>query len=172
MANYCDCDLLIKGTVQAVEEFLANVRGNGETFDFNQILPYPAHFQEADDRAELWKERNNDLSTFEQAESPPKDGYNNGGWEWCKENWGSAGGIESRIVRRWADAETNSVEINFLSPWSAPEGLIQYASNKFPNLKFVLVYYEGGCGFHGILECENGKILRDESADYFGSRGG
>jgi hypothetical protein len=172
MANYCDCDLVVKGDAQAVQEFLVRVQSDNDAFDFNQILPYPAHFQELDDRAEEWRKRNEGLSILEQTEPRPKDGYNNGGWEWCMGNWGTAGGIESKIVRAWGDAEVHAVEINFLSPCSPPESLIQYASSKFPKLQFVLVYYEGGCGFHGVLKCEGGKVLCDETAKYFGTRGG
>ena len=35
----------------------------------------------------------------------------------------------------------------------------------YPNLKFKLTYEEPGCGFCGILLCENGEVWEDSTED-------
>ena len=42
----------------------------------------------------------------------------------------------------------------------------------FPDLKFVLKYYEMGAAYQGEFVCEGGKVLKDEAREYCGDRGG
>jgi hypothetical protein len=60
----------------------------------------------------------------------------------------------------------------FDTAWSPPLPVIQAASNKFLAVRLTLRYYEGGCGFKGILVCKAGQVLRNECGEYRGRRGG
>jgi hypothetical protein len=60
----------------------------------------------------------------------------------------------------------------FATAWSPPKKIINAMSQKFPTLAFTLKYFERGCAFNGIYEVENGVVLDDRCADYFGNRGG
>jgi hypothetical protein len=46
------------------------------------------------------------------------------------------------------------------------------ASARYPDLSFTLWFWNGCDGFKGCLVARAGEVLKDESHDYFGPRGG
>ena len=75
--------------------------------------------------------------------------------EWCRNHWGT----------KWDACEVSCIPdgdelvYGFETAWSPPSPVMMKASRQFPSLHFRLVYAEGGAGFWGEEEYENGKML-------------
>ena len=70
------------------------------------------------------------------------------------------------------NATDQRADLGFDTAWSPPEPVIMELSRQFPKLTFTLKYWEGGCGFRGILRVKAGKVLYAANYDYKGNRGG
>ena len=100
-----------------------------------------------------------------------KDGFNQGGYNWCVQNYGSKWGISKSELTN-DDSEWGTLEYSFQSAWSPVKPLILKMSQLFPNLVFTLRYFERGMAFHGIYEVKNGEVKEEEETKYYGNRGG
>lgn len=161
MPNYCDNELWIRGDITFRRDFIDFARSNDRVLDFNQFVPYPAEWAEKD---RIWDEwwRNGHEG------QEPEYAYSKFGYEWSISFWGTKwNSLESRV-----DSNSRRTLYCFDTAWSPPTPVILAMSQKFPNLNFKLKYWEQGCAFKGICECENGVVLRDESSNYRGYRGG
>lgn len=181
MPNWCECDLKVQGTKKNVEEFLRLVKSDESDFDFDRLIPYPENFKELDRIAAEWDKVHLLPRSEELWKTRPKDGYNQGGYEWCIKNWGTKWNaedvqIEEIISWYWSALPDGtplvSVEIHFSTAWSPPLPVIERASELFEELCFELRHFECGCAFNGLLRCEHGEITADKSGDYYGNRGG
>ncbi len=171
MPNWCECDLTIEGTARDLRAFLEFCGGG---FSFDRFIPYPEEYRTLDEAARRWDEQRR--ADPEGCPGPrPKDGFNQGGYDWCVENWGTKWDA-CEVVMPGAlpscDGGPLEIEITFETAWAPPLMVILAASRRFPALAFDLKYFEGGQGFNGWLRCEAGKVVVDESGDYFGRRGG
>lgn len=173
MPNWCECDLTVEGTARGLREFLEFC---GERFKFDRFIPYPEEYRVLDEAARRWDEQCE--AGPENCRGPrPKDGFNQGGYEWCIENWGTKWDAR-RVVMPAGPTDGDDgpdaleIEITFETAWAPPWPVILAASKRFPALAFDLRYFERGQGFNGWLRCEGGEVVVDESGDYFGSRGG
>jgi hypothetical protein len=170
MPNWCECDWYVEGARERIEAFLALAKGEERSLDFGRFIPYPEEFAARDRAAALWHE----LPPERRPDECPTDGYNSGGYEWCIVHWGTKwqparttiGGIETV----WDGLAR--LAISFETAWSPPLPIVERAAQLFADLAFDLRYFEGGMGFHGQFRCEEGEVVRDETADYYGCRGG
>ena len=141
----------------------------------NSFIPYPTVFKTRDIEARRIRDIVEALPKMErdrwfEKNSWPKDGYNQGGYAWCCENWGT----------KWDFANTSKplelIEGGFVytfdTAWSPPRPVVLKMSTLFPRLIFTLRYWEGGMAFKGTFKVHNGYILKDVSSHYFGGRGG
>ena len=53
MPNWCENDLTVSGSKEAVEEFLKFAAGE-IPFDFNRFIPYPEEFRRLDELVKAW----------------------------------------------------------------------------------------------------------------------
>jgi len=180
MPNWCENSLYIRGPHEDLKRFVEFARSPEGVFDFNRFIPYPERFERLDRLAELWEAwkagrvKLDELSEEEIAflvkcRERPLDGYNQGGYDWCVENWGT----------KWNACEAylyfhgeNEVVYNFDTAWSPPLPVIRKASELFPSLEFRLEFFEAGMGFCGKYVCKGGKVLEEEWSEYHGDRGG
>lgn len=115
MPNWCENDLIVTGKREDVEAFLAAASGFDHGADkkteenplcFDKFIPYPQKFLDMDAAAEKRREEIKAMSEEERAklkqdELWPKDGYNQGGYEWCVANWGT----------KWCACHTRKPEV-------------------------------------------------------------
>ena len=89
-------------------------------------------------------------------------------YDWSVENWGTKwnASVGTREERR------TSFLLTFDTAWSPPTPIVKALSEKYPNNKFSLRYYEGGMGYKGHFAMKGGKIVADEYGKYRGRRGG
>jgi len=166
--NHCEQDLYVSGPRADVDALMEFVREDGDgphagAFSANKIIAYPKEYADAD--AALCK--------AEKARVPyddrPKDGFNHGGYEWCREHWGSKWGAYDSEVERTVEGAT----FHFTSAWSPIKPVIEALSQRFPTLTLRLDFFEGGMGFSGTTEWKAGKVVREEEdSKYAGGRGG
>jgi hypothetical protein len=169
MPNWCECDLFIEGPSAKIDEFLRLVKTEQSEFDFDRLIPYPEHFKKQDDLAAEWDRLHPPPRTGEIWKERPKDGYNQGGYEWCIESWGTKWNASRIQIDR---NHPEHVEINFDTAWSPPLPVIERACKLFSELRFDLRYFECGDGFNGMFACEHGEVVTHISGEYFGNRGG
>lgn len=168
MPNHVDHDCTILGPerdVQDLCEFYLDDRGAPEA---DALIPYPEEFRIADDLVEQWRENG-------RVGPPPKDGYNQGGYEWCVENWGSkwgpynGRGVTANPIKRKGQRK---VTLRFFTAWAPAIPVYAALAQRFPRCTLRVWYYEAGSGFKGKLIYKNGNCLLDWQGDYRGRRGG
>lgn len=171
MPNHVANDLYISGPKRDVDAFFEAVRGKSDEYgtthiDADKLIPYPKHFADADEASRAFRAKNPKAPWSDG----PKDGYNNGGYEWCVSNWGTKWGFYSfSDVRR----TKTGASVSFQTAWSPAIPLFDAMARKFPSLTFRVRYFERGMGFKGLYEVKGTEVLRDEySTGYTGQRGG
>lgn len=149
MPNWCSNNLHVEGPKESLDTFETLLKTGEGDLDFNLFIPYPKRYKALDDIAKevtekLKKEAGNpyhiDWSKI------PKDGYNQGGYDWCISNWGTKWNACEASIDRTSDVSMSGW---FDTAWSPPLGVLKAMSEKFPDLKFELNYSEEGMGFKG-----------------------
>src|ERR1700690_871409 len=105
----------------ALEELQKLMKTEHHPFDFNALIPYPTQYQVLDDaRRTLEKEVG-----LVKAMSV-KDGYNQGGYEWCVNHWGT----------KWNAYEVAYTDgVYFQTAWSTPLPIWAELSKRFPDMR-------------------------------------
>ena len=179
MPNWCENELTITGPLAEVSALMEAVRGNGvlgddETpFDFNKIIPYPDSFKRLDIESDAIQKKIDAMSNKDRAEyiarhGWPKDGYNQGGYQWCAKEWGTKWPACNPVV---SDRKYGK-HIAFRTPWGPPKPVIAALSKQFPKVKLTLRFWEGGMQFKGKEVYKGGVSLLSVKSDYYGNRGG
>ena len=168
MPNWCVNKLTVEGPkterarffraasgLQPHESIIERLNGREPpTLDFNVFIPYPAHFTELDALAEAERKKGN---------NHVKDGFNQGGYEWCIKHWGT----------KWnVDCTRRGNVLRFETAWSPPLPVMAAMATRFPALTFTLRYYEGGQGFQGKAVWRDGKEVENVQKAYHGNLGG
>ena len=159
MPNWCENELIVRGKQEKIDKLVDFMKSEDNEFDFNKIVPYPTKYKQLDLIAKVYEEEHpNDFK------GRPKNGYNQGGYEWCNDNWGT----------KWnaCDVILKDNKYYFNTAWSPPEPVIKKLSEKFPDLTLTLKYWEGGCGFRGMCKFKYGEKIGYSNHRYSGHRGG
>lgn len=131
-------------------------------FDFNVLVPYPAEWAAADDAHDKAMDEALKSEAKINFKDLPKDGYNNGGYRWCIDNWGT----------KW-----NAYEVVYdydcvylQTAWSTPGPIWIELSKHFPNLVLIVEYADEDRGSNcGVLAYVNGE-LKGSATDKAGLR--
>lgn len=116
---------------------------------FNTFIPYPEKYKKLDEKAKAHNKKTGEYI---------KDGFNQGGYEWCVENWGTKWDVfldKGDIGIR----DKNNLRFGFQSAWAPPVPFY----DKLVELGFKVEadYEEGGAGFIGVY-----KEGQDKSCDF------
>jgi len=169
MPNHVENELRVYGKLPRIAEVFSRYKSTEEHLDADKVIPYPEEFRDMDAaHKRLVEQAQAGLIPWDEAYKS-KDGYNSGGYDWCVTNWGTKWGMyrtsEPVFYKR-------SAYVFFESAWSPPLPVIYQMSRDFPDLLFVLRYWEGGVGFKGDYRCKGGEIIIDHEFEYRGGRGG
>lgn len=149
MPNHVYHALKVTGSKKVIDKMQKEMSVKAdESFgiDHNKLIPYPKEFAEADAAYKLGLR--------------DKDGYNNGGYRWCLDNWGTKWGFyEFNEWRR--DDSLNVAYINFSSAWSIGEEIYLALSRKYPTLRFETIIEEESDAFSGTMIFQAGEIIED-----------
>lgn len=120
MPNWCENELTITGPAQDLQAFRTRISEGEEISLLQAFLP---------------------MSEYHKTQ----EGYNDGGYEWCINTWGT----------KWPESDvsflsgTDYFSLRFMTPWSPPlEGLKAIAKMN-PSLTFAIHYQEEGCWYVG-----------------------
>ncbi|MEM2174133.1 MAG: hypothetical protein QXI58_00710 [Candidatus Micrarchaeia archaeon] len=187
MPNWCFNELEINcmGKTEKLKELKKLVATKNSAFSFTKIVPYPKEFKILDEingfdllnEAERQKKKERLFKKYAQELERikslgldiNKDGYNQGGYDWCLENWGTK--WDACNVELIID-DDYYLFYRFETAWSPPIPIIIELSKKFPDLWFQLRFFERGMGFCGIINVRNGEIEEKVELSYYGTHGG
>jgi len=194
MPNHCHNDLWLLGSPDEVAKILQHIGALAEEprFDFSTVIPYPEPWAEMDADMdalmalpkEEQKRRNAELrNKWDQVGLKRfRDGFNSGGHEWCRKEWGTKWSAY-RMARR--DYE-GTVCLTFQTAWAPPRP-VAVALSKMFDITLSLEWFEpsgcqNSCGgftcYNSIDATEMGReyephtIVRAWEAKYTGRRGG
>jgi hypothetical protein len=158
MPNFCQNRLEVSGDVAVIEQFANRVRKGNSILSFDSLIPTPPEMLVGD--ALL--------------------GASPAWYTWRCENWGTKWDAQDSLdvegvqqynkhfclVTQWMDG------VDFLTAWSPPSAFVEKASALYPELTFMLRFYEGGVGFAGEQCFEDGEliselILEDETSEEY-----
>lgn len=175
MPSYCHTTLTVSGQPEMVHHFVANAVGQPPgweektIFDFNQFVPYPKKFADLDIAA--WKRRKEIEAMPAEAQKNipwPKDGFNQGGYEWCCENWGTkwnAGEVSRAIGKAEGYKFKLEATYYFKTAWATPRPVIVAASTKYPKLAFLVQWRRDEN--EGEYKVKAGRVYGIRSRDLF-----
>ena len=146
MPNWC----YIRVTAYGDEDKLKEIEKIFESkTPFNDIFPMPDFKTIPNEKGELPKleqMKNPDGSILWETYNWP-DGTNDDRWyDWCIENWGTKWEAD---VTGFEVQDYDTLEIEFLTAWSPPQGVVEKLREKFPELTFQCFYDEPGCEIAG-----------------------
>ncbi|WP_020471530.1 DUF1281 family ferredoxin-like fold protein [Zavarzinella formosa] len=146
-----DCDT--NKASEVFEKIGNRTADDGELLiDFNTLIQYPERFALSDQERREW-EKANPKGDWNEA---PKDGYNQGGYEWCCKNWGTK-------WNAYAQKRLSEVAVYFETAWSTPEPIFSALSAWFPEVPFTVEYADEDIGSNaGIIQYRNGKKGEEE----------
>ena len=102
------------------------------------------------------KENNNDFA------NAPKDGYNQGGYAWCNQNWDTKWNACDVSINLYEEGVSR---VYFNTAWSPPVNVIKKLAEQFPAVLFELYYEEPGCCFKGEFSARGFNIIVDVTED-------
>ena len=142
MPNWCQNEVSIIGeegrAKEEIKHFLETCFEEGE-IDFEKIIPYPESAPSRADQPEDFMER---------LKHPFAKWYNDFGYDWCVENWGTKWGASSQQNDLGDDEE---LYLNFNTAWSPPQGIHDKIKEMLPNCSISWFYREDGMQVSGWL---------------------
>lgn len=131
----------------AFEQVKTLMKTEDSPFDFNVLIPYPEQYKVLDD-ARNEAEKQPDVKWHDL----PKDGFNQGGFEWCVSHWGT----------KWDAYEIGEDydAILFNTAWNTPRPIWAELSKRFPELYLKVEYASEDRGSNcGTLTYLNGELI-------------
>jgi hypothetical protein len=74
------------------------------------------------------------------------------------DRWGTKWNVSDCDI----DDDGGSITVWFETAWSPPIPIMEALTKKYPALSFTLEYSEGGVGFRGVFEGQNGEVIKDD----------
>jgi hypothetical protein len=160
----------VKGSKEDIKEFKKRFSSKDNPLDSKKIIPYPKDFELLDkinsysfndkDKYVPTDEEQRELvlMTLSEKYDMSSDGFNQGGYGWCVENWGSKWGICSPILHEETDT---SLDYNFQTAWSDGLLLVLEMSKVLPDLTFDLSCEEESGDFAYNMEIKGGQIIKE-----------
>ena len=175
MPNWCQNVLKVAGSEDKIKEFKREARFQTEQEIRALKLHEPSEWQKkGKSTTELIKMEQRNIAAwlkqpftfYKLVPQPPESerDYNSeegktceGGWDWYTWNcdhWGTKWDVSDCKIEQ---QNKNELTYRFNTAWSPPEDGIEEVSSKFPELSFLLIYFEAGMGFMGKSFFENGS---------------
>lgn len=177
MPNWCSGTLLITGPAADIKRFKDRASKGRKILNENSFIPYPSKFKKLDQIAiKITDKRNklieklisqdkeSEVAWKEATEQIPfiKDGFNQGGHDWCIEHWGTKWGFCDPEI---TDESSEKLAYRFDTAWSPIISVIKKMGKMFPSLSFEYEFEEPGMDFSGYFVVEKGTVTHQEYAD-------
>ena len=133
MPNWCWNEVQIIGNNNVIDRLKQAVKSDRNCFDFNKVIPYPEEYR------------------------------NNGGYQWCIDNWGTKWEANEPVVKRSYDGTMYAM---FSTAWSPSIPVTAKLAEIFPELHFEHCYEEGGNDFSGVATFIDGECIGSLEGTY------
>jgi hypothetical protein len=164
MPNWCNNTLHVDGDLNELADFKSKVlvpsNHDKDRLDFTMevLYPTPKELLEVTSPV-IWRGDDNDIEgkrIFEEKAKAIREKYGFDDWyDWRVSNWGTKWDVSDS----WVDEHNgDALSIEYNTAWGPNTAFIIYASSKYPNLNFRLLFEEPGCDFCGELICEDGEV--------------
>ena len=130
MPNWCKNKVRIEGDEEEIKHFLETCFVDGE-LEFEKIIPYPESAPSRDDQPDDLRERIN---------HPFAKWYNDFGYDWCIETWGTKWGASEQ--KNDLKSYLEKIELYFLTAWRPPEGIHAKIKEMLPSCSITWFYRE------------------------------
>ena len=141
MPNWCQNEVTILGeeggAKEEIKHFLETCFEEGE-INFEKIIPYPESAPSREDQPEDFMER---------LKHPFAKWYNDFGYDWCVEIWGTKWGASAQQN----DLGDEELYLNFNTAWSPPQGIHDKIKEMLPSCSITWFYREDGMQVSGWL---------------------
>ena len=150
MPNHCENNLTINGDAHMIKKFY----DENFTIETDSII--------------------HDSPQLQFSMSVPMPQHIEDWYNWNINNWGTKWEpyeVYSDYVCSYREATT--LDINFDTAWSPPQSWLITVATLYPALHFELRYADDGLGFSGVLECQEGEVVKygsGESGDFYGEK--
>ena len=151
MPNWCTNDLTINAPTQdRLKEVLEAIRSDDEPLSLEVICPTPTSFQGrvsvVETEGKTFQEKlDASMKRLDDIGSGKAKDYEDW-WEFHVGEWGTKWEINGVSIEETSPTE---VWLSFTSAWSPPDKIIDKLMEKYPDVKFLLRFYEPGCEFAG-----------------------
>jgi hypothetical protein len=166
MPNYVYSTLALNGSSSDIKAFRTKFEEEGK-LDANKVIPYPRDLDLLDKKSnghKLTKEEEKELTliALEGKYDINKDGYNQGGYNWNIDNWGTKWNFcDCRVEDE--DKSGDNIVYDFSTAWSPITPIIIKMSEEFPNIVFDYFCDEESGDFRFEVTYENGiKTYEDD----------
>ena len=106
--------------------------------DFEKVIPYPDSAPPKYPQA---------INIEEQMKHPFSKWYNDFGYDWCIENWGTKWNACEQVNVLGED----EINLDFQTAWSPPQGIYKKIQTRLPNCSISWFYREDGMQLSGWL---------------------
>ena len=148
MPNWCNNEVsIIAENGEGQEEmkqfikdcFTEEEEGNEKPLlDFEKVIPYPDSAPPKYPQA---------INIKEQMKHPFAKWYNDFGYDWCIENWGTKWNACEQVNVLGED----EINLDFQTAWSPPQGIYDRIQTRLPNCSISWFYREDGMQVSGWL---------------------
>ena len=141
MPNWCSNEVsIIPENGEGLEEMkqFAEECFTEEELDFEKVIPYPDSAPSREDQPEDFMER---------LKHPFAKWYNDFGYDWCVENWGTKWNASEQANTLGED----EINLDFQTAWSPPQGIYEKIQTRLPNCSISWFYREDGMQVSGWL---------------------
>ena len=141
MPNWCSNEVsIIPENGEGLEEMkqFAEECFTEEELDFEKVIPYPDSAPSREDQPEDFMER---------LKHPFAKWYNDFGYDWCVENWGTKWNASGQANTLGED----EINLDFQTAWSPPQGIYEKIQTRLPNCSISWFYREDGMQVSGWL---------------------
>ena len=106
--------------------------------DFEKVIPYPDSAPPKYPQA---------INIEEQMKHPFSKWYNDFGYDWCIENWGTKWNACEQVYVLGEE----EIDLDFQTAWSPPQGIYKKIQTRLPNCSISWFYREDGMQLSGWL---------------------
>jgi hypothetical protein len=120
---------------------------------------------------EPWTPKEDDaepsLLNFQGVVPYPNEGRddNQGWYKWHTDNWGTKWNAYDVDI----NVTDQGVSYNFTTAWSPPLPWFKAAALKYPEIKFMMAFFEGGCDFCGVIIQKGSKVILNHESEAWDS---
>lgn len=158
--------------------------GTDNNFSFDKIIPYPKVYKQLDklsymrskarDReakkkgyGDFWKCPSSIKAEIERKFPEVKDGFNQGGYDWCSANWGTKwNSCHEEVGKIYKEDGEWKWNIIFDTAWCYPMPVLKRIAKLYPQIRMEVFAEEESRDYNLHMIFENGELIHNEDLPF------